>query len=107
MAKLDLKENEKLIADAQASHVKKMLFIPQANPGKLYVTDKRVIFEPTQGRASSAFEHNLDEIESFSVGMAKSINIVLKSGENHKITGMFNKKLIAAMEEVKIKRVEK
>lgn len=104
MAKLDLKENEKIISEAQASNIKKMLFIPQANPGKMYVTNMRIVFEPTQGRASSAFEHNLDEIESFSVGMAKTINISLKSGDAYKITGMFNKKLISAMEEVGIKK---
>lgn len=104
MAKLKLKENENIIAEAQSSNVKKLLFIPQANPGKMYITNMRIVFEPTQGRASSAFEHNLDEIDSFSVGMANTINMKLKDGKSYKITGMFNKKLISAMEEVKIKK---
>lgn len=104
MAKLDLKENEKLIGEQQASHVKKFMFLPQANPGKLYITDKRVVFKATQGRISSEFEYTLDEIESFSVGIANTINLLLKNGEKNKITGMFNKKLISYMEEVGIKR---
>lgn len=104
MAKLDLKENEKLLGEQQASHIKKFLIFPQANPGNLYVTDKRVVFKATQGRVSSEFEHNLEDIESFSVGMASAITIRLKNGETNKITGMFNKKLIAALEEAKVKK---
>ncbi len=104
MAKLELQENEKLLGEQQASHIKKFLFLPQANPGKLYVTDKRVVFKATQGRMSSEFEHNLEDIESFSVGMANAITIKLKNGETNKITGMFNKKLISALEEAKIKK---
>ncbi len=105
MAKLDLQENEKLLGEQQASHIKKFLFLPQANPGKLYVTDKRVVFKATQGRMSSEFEHDIKDIESFSVGMASAITLNLKNGETNKITGMFNKKLIAALEEAKIKGI--
>lgn len=104
MAKLPLKEDEKLFAEAQCSNIKKMLFIPQANPGKMYITNKKVVFEPTQGKASSAFEHTLEEIESFSVGMANTISLVLKDGKTYKLTGMFNKKLITALEEVNIQK---
>ncbi len=104
MAKLELQENEILLGEQQASHIKKFLFLPQANPGKLYVTDKRVVFKATQGRMSSEFEHNLEDIEAFSVGMANAITIKLKNGETNKITGMFNKKLISALEEAKIKK---
>ena len=104
MSKLNLKENEKLIGEAQASHVKKLLIFPQANPGKLYITDKRVVFEATTGRASSEFEHELDEIASFKVGAMNTINMSLKNGESHKITGMFNKKLIASLEEAGVKK---
>lgn len=39
MPKIDLKANEPLIGEAQASNIKKLLFLQQANPGKLYVTD--------------------------------------------------------------------
>ena len=54
MAKLQLNDGEKLLGEAQASHVKTVMLFPQANPGRLYVTDRRVVFEPTQGRMSSA-----------------------------------------------------
>ncbi len=101
MAKLDLQENEKLLGEQQTSHIKKFLLMPQANPGKLYVTNQRVVFKATQGRASSEFEYDLKDIESFSVGMANAITIHLKNGATNKITGMFNKKLIAALENVK------
>ena len=105
MAKLELKENEKLVGEQQASHVKKILFLPKANPGKLYVTNKRIVFKATQGSISSEFECTLEEIEAFSVGVASTINLSLKNGEQKKITGMFNKKLISYMEEVGIKKV--
>ena len=90
MAKLDLCEGEELIEQAAASHVKKVLIMPQANPGNLFVTNQRVVFRPTQGRPSSQFEYELS--------MASTITLHTKSGEEHKITGMFNKKLISALE---------
>ena len=95
MAKLDLREGEELIEQAAASHVKKVLIMPQAN---LFVTNQRVVFRPTQGRPSSQFEYELSDLRSFSVGMASTITLHTKSGEEHKITGMFNKKLISALE---------
>jgi hypothetical protein len=52
----------------------------------------------TQGRPSSQFEYELSDLRSFSVGMASTITLHTKSGEEHKITGMFNKKLISALE---------
>lgn len=107
MAKIELKNNEKLLGEELASNIKKFIFLPQANPGKLYITDQRIIFKSTQGRLSSEFEHNLDEIDSFSVGMASAINLLLKDGKAYKLTGMFNKKLISYMEEAGIKRNEK
>lgn len=82
------------------------MFLPQANPGKLTVTNQRVIFKATQGRMSSEFEHNLDEIESFSVGFANAISLVLKNGTTYKITGMFNKKLVTDLEEAGIVKKE-
>lgn len=104
MAKFDLKENEKLLGEQQASYIKTFLFLPQANPGKVYVTNQRVVFKATQGRSSSEFEYQLEEIDSFSVGAASTIKLLLKNGETNKITGMFNKKLISSMEEAGIKR---
>ena len=82
MAKIQLSGDEKLLGEAQASHVKTVMFFPQANPGKMYVTDRRVVFEPTQGKASSAFESTLEEIGSFSVGAASTITLKFKSGES-------------------------
>lgn len=104
MAMLPLQNGEQLLGEAQASHVKKMLGIPQANPGKLYVTNQRVVFEPTQGRASSAFAYSLGDVESFSVGALSAISLHTKGGESHKITGMFNKKLVAALTEAGVRQ---
>ena len=104
MAKLNLGENEKMIAQAAASHIVKFMMLPQANPGTLYVTNLRVSFDPSQGRASSTFEYALEEIASFSTGMANTINLRLKNGEEHKITGMFNKKLIEALQSAGVSR---
>lgn len=81
-----LNAGETLIAEQQASHTTKILFMPQANPGKLHITNQRVVFTPTQGRVTSAFEFNLNDIESFSVGMASAITIFAKNGEKHQIT---------------------
>ena len=97
MAKFQLDSGEKLLGEAQASHVKTVMLLPQANPGRLYITDRRVVFEPTQGRASSAFENALAEIEGFSVGAVSTITLRLRGGETRKITGMFNKMLIPAL----------
>ena len=104
MAKLQLNSGEKLLGEAQASHVKTVMFFPQANPGKMYVTDRRVVFEPTQGKASSAFESTLEEIGSFSVGAASTITLKFKSGESLKITGMFNKKLVQALVDAGVRK---
>ena len=107
MANLDelkLKDGEKLIVKKQVSYVKNILIIPQPNPGNLSITDKRVIFEPTQGRPSSAFVCDLGNIESFSVGLMNTITIQTKDGEKYKLTGLFNKDLIKGLEQVNIKK---
>lgn len=100
----NLKEDERLIIKKQASHVKTTLIIPQPNPGNLSVTDKRVLFQPTQGRSSSGFICNLEDIEHFSVGLMNTITIFTKNGEKYKLTGLFNKDIIKALEEVKVKK---
>lgn len=105
MAKLQLNNGEKLLGEAQASHVKTVMLFPQANPGRLYVTDRRVVFEPTQGRMSSAFENTLEEIDGFTVGAASAITLKLTGGESRKITGMFNKKLIQALTEAGVQKL--
>ncbi|MCI8813316.1 MAG: hypothetical protein HFG12_08795 [Oscillibacter sp.] len=104
MAKLQLNSGEKLLGEAQASHVRTVMFLPEANPGVLYVTDRRVVFEPTRGRMSSAFESSLEEIEGFTVGAASTVTLQFSGGERRKITGMFNKKLIQALTEAGIRR---
>lgn len=104
MAKFQLNGGEKLLGEAQASHVRAVMFLPEANPGVLYVTDRRVVFEPTRGRMSSAFESSLEEIEGFTVGAASTITLQFSGGERRKITGLFNKKLIQALTEAGIRR---
>ena len=100
--KLELRSQEKLLATETASHVMNMLFIPQPNPGKLTVTTQRIKFHGS--RVKAEFEYDLNEIDSFSVGMASAITINCKDGRKHKITGMYNKKLIAAIEELGIRK---
>lgn len=104
MSQLTLRADEKIIEKAAASHVKKVLFIPQANPGDLFITNQRVVFSPTQGRLSSQFEYELSSLDSFSVGMANTITLRTVSNGEHKITGMFNKKLIQALEQAGVTR---
>ena len=104
MAELNLRPDEQLIEKAAASHVKKVFIAVQANPGNLFVTNQRVVFSPTQGRRSSEFEYELKDIRSFSVGMASTITLHTAAGEDHKITGMFNKKLISALEQAGVAR---
>ncbi|WP_300362281.1 GRAM domain-containing protein [Fusobacterium sp.] len=99
-----LKEDEKLIVKKQVSYVKNILVFPQPNPGNLSITDKRIVFEPTQGRSGSAFMYELNEIDFFTVGMMNTITIVTKNGEKYKLTGLFNKALIKGLEDVNIKR---
>ena len=101
---MQLSSGEKLLAEAQASHIKKLLVFPQPNPGKMYVTDKRVVFESSHIDQSASFTHDLAEITSFSAGAASTITLHLKGGEAHKITGMFNKKLIAALTEAGVQK---
>lgn len=105
MLLIDLLPEEKIIAEAQASHIKSTLLLPQPHPGVLYITNQRVAFAPTQGRLHSEFQYWLDEISSFSIGMLNTINLETKEGNTHKITGMFNKKLIAGLEKVGIKKI--
>ncbi len=97
MEKFDLRENERLIGKEYASHITKLLVFPQANPGKLFVTNQRVAFKVTQGRVHSEFEYPLSELQSFSPGMALVLR--LKDGKSHKLTGMYNKKLASYLEE--------
>ena len=97
-------ENETLIGVQQASHVRKFLLLPQANPGKLHVTNMRVVFKATQGRIDSEFELPLLDIAYFSVGMANTLTLTTKEEKTYKLTGMFNKKLIGYLESAGVKK---
>lgn len=101
---LDSKENETLLGKYPASHIKKLLFIPQPNPGNLIVTDKRIVFEVTQGSPDAEFEYSVEEILSFSVGMANTLTITTKNGSEHKVSGMANKKLIDCLQQAGVKK---
>lgn len=49
-------------------------------------------------------DYSLEDVDSFSVGAMSTINLSLKDGETLKITGMFNKKLISALQEAGVKK---
>ncbi|WP_300340799.1 GRAM domain-containing protein [Fusobacterium sp.] len=104
MAEMKLIEGEELLIKKQVSHIKTLLVVPQPNPGNLFITNKRVVFTPTQGRSSSAFEYKLEEIASFSVGLMNTITLLTKDGEKHKLSGLFNKSIIEVLEKINITR---
>lgn len=98
----ELRENETLLGEASASYITKRLgFIPHGNPGKLHITDQRMVF--TAG-FSLFFDYPLSEILSFSTGMGNTITLTTTDGKASKITGMFNKKLIQALEKAGVKK---
>lgn len=103
----DLQTGENLIIKKQVSYVKISFGLPQPNPGNLSITNRRILFKPTQGRLSSAFICNLEDISSYSVGLLNTINILTKTGEKYKLTGLFNKELINALAKLNIKKTEK
>jgi hypothetical protein len=105
MLQIKLEEDETIISEAQAAHVIPTLMIPKPHPGIVYITNKRVVFSPTQGRLHSEFEYPLKDIESFSVGMLNTLTLTTKEGKTHKITGMFNKKLIEGLTQVGINKI--
>lgn len=105
MLLIKLKEEEMIIAEAQAAHIIPVLMIPKPHPGILYITNKRVSFVPTQGSLHSEFEYPLEEIESFSVGMLNTITLNTKNGKSYKLTGMFNKKLIEGFTKIGIQKI--
>ena len=99
MSKLELRPDEKLLAKEAASHVTKMLFLPQPNPGKLVITNQRVLF--VESKVSAQFEYELSDIESFSLSGASLVLNV--KGNKHTLTGMYNKKLAAALIEANVR----
>lgn len=98
----ELRANETLLEEASASYITKTFgFIPKGNPGKLHITDQRVVF--TAG-VSLFFDYPLSEILSFSAGVGNTITLTTTDGKTSKITGMFNKKLIQALERAGVRR---
>ena len=98
----ELQPNEHLIKEADAYYITTRLgFLPKPNPGKLHVTDQRVLFTDL---LTLFFDYPLNQILSFSVGMGNTITLATDDGKTHKITGMFNKKLIQAMEQAGVKK---
>lgn len=62
----ELQPNEHIIKEADASYITTRLgFLPKPNPGKLHVTDQRVLFTDL---LTLFFDYPLNQILSFSVG---------------------------------------
>ena len=78
MAKWNLHENEQILEEASASYVTKRIgILPKPNPGKLHITNQRVIFTDA---LTLFFEYPLAQISSFSVGMANTITLMTTDG---------------------------
>ena len=96
-----LRANEKLLGEAAASYITKQLAIlPKANPGKLHVTDQRVVFT---NAVTLFFDYPLDQVSSFSAG-AGGLTLATADGKSHKLTGMFTKKLASALEQAGVRK---
>lgn len=98
----ELRENETLIEKADASYITKRMFVlPKPNPGKLYITNQRVLCtDPFTVHLH--FEYPLNQIVSFSKGMG-NLTLTTTDGKKHRLTGMFTKKLAHALEEAGVK----
>ena len=97
----ELRENEKLLGEAAASYITKhMIVMPKTNPGKLHITDQRVVFTDA---LTLFFDYPLDQVVSFSAGMG-GLTLVTADGKSHKLTGMFTKKLASALEQAGVKK---
>lgn len=96
-----LRENEKLLGEAAASYITKhMIVVPKPNPGKLHITDQRVVFTDA---LTLFFDYPLDQVVSFSAGMG-GLTLVTADGKSHKLTGMFTKKLASALGQAGVKK---
>ncbi len=106
MGHLALREGEKMLVSKDVAYKTKtsMDLYPKPYQGKFYVTTQRVAFR-TMGGLPPEFEYELSEIESFSVGMLKTIHLNMKDSGAHTLTGMFNKSLIQGLLDVGIKQV--
>ncbi len=96
----ELRENEKLLEEAAASYItKRMIVMPKPNPGKLHITNQRVVFTDA---LTLFFDYPLNQVVSFSKGMG-GLTLTTADGKSHKLTGMFTKKLAHALEEAGVK----
>ena len=99
--KWELRANEKLLGEAAASYItKQMIVMPKPNPGKLHITDQRVVFTDA---LTLFFDYPLDQVVSFSAGMG-SLTLTTADGKSHKLTGMFIKKLASALEQAGVRK---
>lgn len=99
----ELRENENLLESADASYIKlSMGFIPKPNPGKLHITNQRVLCTDPLS-VCIHFEYPLDQIESFSSGMG-NLSLTTADGKKHKLTGMYIKRLTSALEQAQVKK---
>lgn len=97
----ELLENEKLLEEAAASYItKRMIVLPKPNPGKLHITNQRVVFTDA---LSLFFDYPLDQVASFSAGVGV-LTLTTADGKKHKLTGMFTKKLSRALEQAGVKK---
>lgn len=96
----ELRENEKLLEEAAASYItKRMIVMPKPNPGKLHITNQRVVFTDA---LTLFFDYPLNQVVSFSKGMG-NLTLTTADGKSHKLTGMFTKKLAHTLEEAGVK----
>lgn len=97
----ELRENEKLLEEASASYItKRMGILPKPNPGKLHITNQRVVFTDA---LTLFFDYPLDQVVSFSAGMG-GLTLTTADGKSHKLTGMFTKKLGSALEQAGVRK---
>ena len=79
MLLIKLKEEEMIIAEAQAAHIIPVLMIQTGIQEYSILQIKEFHLLPTQGSLHSEFEYPLEEIESFSVGMLNTITLNTKT----------------------------
>lgn len=94
--KWELRASEKLLGEADASYItKQMVIMPKPNPGKLHITDQRVVFTDA---LTLFFDYPLEQVLSFTTGMG-GLTMATADGKSHKLTGLFTKKLAGALEQ--------
>ena len=99
----ELRENETLLGSADASYIKmSMGIVPKPNPGKLHITNQRVLFTDPFSVVIH-FEYLLDQIVSFSAGIG-GIVLMTTDDKKYRMTGLFTNKLASALEQAGIQK---